>query len=76
MAHRRRPARPLTFAVLSLLALATVVTGCQRSLFSGEDDRTQFESYNRVRQRYVPLEEQDVFGQPQPALRARLTQTR
>jgi hypothetical protein len=27
-----------------------------------------------MRQRYVPLEEPDVFGNPQPALRARLSQ--
>jgi hypothetical protein len=29
-----------------------------------------------MRQRYVPTEEPDVFGTPQPALRARLGQQR
>ncbi len=71
MADRRLP-----LIVLPLLVLAILGSGCQRSLFADETDRTQFESYNRVRQRYVPIEEQDVFGHPQPALRARLTQTR
>ena len=64
--------RPL-FAALSagLLALA-VLGGCQRALFPSDLPRSQFETYDRMRQRYVPLEEPDVFGTPQPALRARL----
>lgn len=59
-----------------LLVAAAALTGCQRSLFTGETDRTQFDSYDRVRQRYVPIEEQDVFGHSRPALRARLTRTK
>ena len=47
--------------------------GCQKVLFSPEDPRTQFEVHDRMRQRYIPLEEEDVFGNPQPALRARLS---
>jgi len=54
-----------------LLALA-VLGGCQRALFPSDLPRNQFETYDRMRQRYVPLEEPDVFGTPQPALRARL----
>ena len=61
--------------------LATVVlggamlfsTGCQEVLFDRKDPRTQFETHDRLRQRYIPLEEQNVFGEPQPALRARLS---
>ena len=57
-----------------LLAAASVVAaaGCQRVLFPTDEPRTQFETHDRMRQRYVPLEEPDVFGNPQPALRARL----
>ena len=61
--------------------LATVVLGgamlssigCQEVLFDRKDPRTQFETHDRLRQRYIPLEEQNVFGEPQPALRARLS---
>ena len=58
--------------VTAALMLATL-GGCQKVLFSPEDPRTQFEVHDRMRQRYIPLEEEDVFGNPQPALRARLS---
>jgi hypothetical protein len=57
---------------MPLLVLSTL-GGCQKLLFDPDDPRTQFEVHDRMRQRYIPLEEQDVFGQPQPALRARLS---
>lgn len=60
------------FAAATLLGM----TGCQRALFPSDLPRTQFETYDKMRQRYVPLEEPDVFGTPQPALRARLGQQR
>jgi hypothetical protein len=61
-------------ASLLLVSVALGTFGCQRSLFPKNAPRTQFETYDRLRNRYVPLEEPDVFGQPQPALRARLSQ--
>lgn len=61
------------------LAMATGIacgllagSGCQDVLFKPEDPRTQFETHDRLRQRYVPLEEKNAFGEPQPAIRARL----
>jgi hypothetical protein len=62
--------------VACLLLLLPLAAGCQRSLFPENAPRTQFEMYDRMRQRYVPTEEPDAFGNPQPALRARLTRTR
>lgn len=63
------------FGVLAVaLAAAFGSAGCQRALFPPDLPRTQFETYDKMRQRYVPLEEPDVFGTPQPALRARLGQ--
>ena len=59
-----------------LLLIVVLAGGCQRSLFTSNAPRTQFETYDTVRQRYVPLEENDVFGNPQPALRARLSRNR
>jgi len=60
-------------AVVALIAV-TCCLGCQRVLFPANLPRNQFETHDRMRQRYVPLEEPDVFGTPQPALRARLSQ--
>lgn len=60
-------------AVVALIAV-TGCLGCQRVLFPANLPRNQFETHDRMRQRYVPLEEPDVFGTPQPALRARLSQ--
>jgi hypothetical protein len=56
--------------------MTMLLGGCQRALFPETSPRTQFETYDRMRQRYVPTEEADVFGNPQPALRARLTRSR
>jgi len=64
-----------TAATVGVLFCAlSALTGCQRALFPADLPRTQFETYDKMRQRYVPLEEPDVFGTPQPALRARLGQ--
>ncbi len=59
-----------------LLAAAggACLAGCQKALFPQDEPRTQFETTDRMRGGFVPLEEPDVFGNPQPALRQRLTQ--
>jgi hypothetical protein len=62
-------------AVTTLLLAIILLAGCQTALFPKNAPRTQFETYDRMRQRYIPSEEPDVFGNPQPALRARLTRT-
>jgi hypothetical protein len=53
-------------------ALAIALPGCQRVLFPENEPRTQYEKYDMMRNRYTPASEPDVFGNPQPALRARL----
>ncbi|MHC4079704.1 MAG: hypothetical protein ACYS15_13945 [Planctomycetota bacterium] len=58
--------------IIALVGLV-LLTGCRKALFPDSEPRTQFEVYDRMRSGYVPLEEPDVFGQPQPALRNRLT---
>lgn len=59
---------------LCLLCLI-LLTGCGRSLFAGEKTSlTQFDTYDQMRGDYKPRTEPDVFGTPQPALRARLSQ--
>ena len=61
-------------ALASALVAALGSMGCQKTLFPSDLPRNQFETHDRMRQVYTPLEEPDVFGTPQPALRARLTQ--
>jgi hypothetical protein len=73
MERRRNPiARRLLAAGVAAVAAASL-GGCYKPLFPADSPRNQFETYDRLRQRYVPLEEPDVFGNPRPALRARLT---
>ncbi|MDA1008613.1 MAG: hypothetical protein O2800_06370 [Planctomycetota bacterium] len=59
--------------ILPLVVVLLSNIGCQRALFPSDKPRTQFQTYDRLRQNDAPLEENDVFGRPQPALRARLT---
>jgi hypothetical protein len=61
--------------ILPVLLLGVGILGqsaCQRALFPKKEPRTQFETYEQMRQKFVPLEQPDVFGEPKPALRARL----
>lgn len=58
--------------VAGALVAAVAATGCNKPLFPENSARTQFETYDRLRQQSTPLEEEDEFGQTRPALRARL----
>lgn len=79
-AHRAGPCAACRVAPLLLVGSAVLLVaalgGCQKPLFPENQPRTQFEAYEIMRQRYVPLEEPDVFGTPRPAIRARLTPER
>ena len=59
-------------AILAAASLAAAA-GCQKPLFPESAPRTQFEKFDSMRSGSAPTEEPDVFGTPQPALRARLT---
>lgn len=77
MTSRAASRRTGRIPLLGSLAVVVIVgaggvAGCQKVLFDKNAPRTQFETHDRLRQRYIPLEEEDVFGNPQPALRARL----
>ncbi len=62
-------------AVLPIVLLCGLLLGgCHRVLLPKNAPRTQFETYDRMRNRFTPLEEPDVFGHPQPALRERLSE--
>ena len=59
-----------------LLSVPLFATGCRKSLFPEGTPRTQYEAHDRMRRREAPLKEPDAFGNPQPALRARLSQNK
>lgn len=63
----------LRLVAITLLLTAMGLCGCQKALFPKDAPRTQYETYDRTRSRVAPLQEPDVFGNPQPALRARLS---
>ena len=67
------PPGPVVALLLGAMALGPA-SGCQQVLFPRKEPRTQYEQYDRMRHRNVPVEEPDVFGNPQPALRQRLSQ--
>jgi hypothetical protein len=66
-----RSRRGLAVALV-LLAATPALGGCHKVLFPKKEPRSQFENYDNMRQKYVPMEVPDVFGKPQPALRQRL----
>ncbi|MDZ4830302.1 MAG: hypothetical protein SGJ09_08920 [Phycisphaerae bacterium] len=69
----RTSTAPSRLAVVVVLVAAMLgVGGCIKPLFPEDKPRTQFDSYNKMRSRYIPTEELDAFGTPRPALRARL----
>lgn len=76
MSHRTTTAWAMRSAMprwIGAALLATTVAGCQRPLFNDKDPRSQFDTYDRLRQQNQSLLVPDEFGNPQPALRARLS---
>ena len=59
--------------VATAVAAALGLGACAKPLFPENAPRTQFEKFDSMRSGAAPAEEPDVFGRPQPALRARLT---
>jgi len=60
---------------VGLMIAPLVASGCQKVLFPANEPRTQYQRADTLRDRFTPLQEPDVFGNPKPALRARLAPT-
>ncbi len=72
--QRARAGRAAWAARTAAAVAATLGLGsCAKPLFPENAPRTQFEKFDSMRSGAAPAEEPDVFGRPQPALRARLT---
>ena len=61
-----------TACVLLALASVALVGGCAKPILSPDDDRSQFDRYDAVRNQYAPQYVFDEFGRRKPNLRARL----
>lgn len=62
----------LAFTAAIFMGASFFATGCTKPLFPESAPRTQFEKFDAMRTGAAPKDEPDVFGTPQPALRARL----
>ena len=69
-AHRANALR--IASACAAAACVCVLVGCNKPLFPESAPRTQFEKFDTMRSGAAPKDEPDVFGTPQPALRARL----
>jgi hypothetical protein len=64
--------RSRVLLILSCVVVGASLSGCARSVFRPDDDRTPFDRYNRSRsQQPVPFLE-DEYGRRTPNLRGRL----
>jgi hypothetical protein len=53
-------------------ALLAFGIGCERPLFVPDEPRTQFDSYDLIRNQYADEYVMDAYGRRKPNLRARL----
>lgn len=49
------------------------LAGCQKALFPQDEQRTQFDRYDRSRDAYAPAFVEDEFGRQRPNLQGRLS---
>jgi hypothetical protein len=62
------------FWMVGLMGLgAATLGGCEKPLFPETMPRTQYERYDRLRGRYIPSQQMNVYGGSEPALRERLS---
>ena len=68
------PGRAWGFGGAAALAIVMgmAASGCGKPLLSSQDQRSQYDRYDRVRNKYAPQYVMDEFGREQPNLRGRL----
>ncbi len=62
----------LIAATACVLAAAAVLSGCYKPILTDDETRSQFDSYDRVRNRLPPRYRMDEFGNRKPNLADRL----
>lgn len=66
-----RPRR--SAALLAVAAALSLLPACGKPLLSPTDERSQFDRYDRVRNKYASQYREDEYGRQTPNLRARLS---
>jgi len=61
-----------TLSLWTLAGAALLVAGCAKPLFPRDQTRSQYESYDAVRNQAAPRYRFDEFGRSTPNLRGRL----
>lgn len=69
---RIRASQRVVWSAASATALLTLSVGCERPLFVPDEPRTQFDSYDLIRNQYADEYVMDAYGRRKPNLRARL----
>lgn len=69
---RHVPHMKMALMAIGAAGVLLIGAGCTKPLFPESAPRTQFEKFDAMRTGAAPKDEPDVFGTPQPALRARL----
>lgn len=64
-----RASRPV---VAGLLVLVLMSTGCQKALFSPDEERSPYDRYDAIRAQRPPGTIEDEFGYKKPNVRGRL----
>ena len=59
-------------AALVLCAAGLPLASCGKPLLSPKDERSQYDRYDRVRNKYAPQYIQDEYGREVPNLKGRL----
>jgi len=74
LVQRRTPTTRCSIVALSLLlaASATLLPACQPAPITENDQRSQFDRYDAVRDRRAPAYLEDEYGRKRPNLRGRL----
>ena len=71
--HRRQTTAAALLVPVAILALASLAAGgCQHSLFKRGVNRSQFETYDTIRNRHAPDSFEDEFRAQRINLRGRL----
>jgi len=61
------------YSLLGLFLMGGLLSGCDKPLFPERLPRTQYERADRLRGEFAPQQRRGRYGDPEPALRDRLT---
>ncbi len=69
---RHRDPRPALMLIGAVILFTPLLSGCQKTLFSPREGRSQFDNYDMSRGQHPPQYVEDEFGRRTPNLRGRL----